>query len=411
MAQDRNRFRKTYSFFKPPAVFASGGGGGGGGGGCCTPEFWFSTTADAIFTTGSVLIRGGESVDAAEDFGTDNFFYVSGSIGAAGPERHVSVFGGDVVVSGSLTAFNGLSGSLTHLADGTSYLVAGNGISISSASNGAVTVSALVAGGDVYTNSFTNASLSSGLLTVNHNLNAQYVNVSVYDNNDNLILPDEIIATSVGTTTLDLTSYGVIAGTWHVFIASGQSPFQEQYFFSTSNESIFTTGSAAFRGQEPIDSPAAKGRDAFFYVSGSIGSKDSLDRGVAIFGGDVVISGSLHGGSPLIVSGGLDSQYYAGSVETKTMVAGGTDKASLSTHLTNVISPVGPASTLQLDDGLIPGQMKYFIGQDITGDVNVTPATTLGFTYYRITANSNCAFLMWDGKEWVIISTRGGVVV
>lgn len=35
----------------------------------------------------------------------------------------------------------GLSGSLTQLADGTSYLIAGNGIEITSASNGPVTIS------------------------------------------------------------------------------------------------------------------------------------------------------------------------------------------------------------------------------------------------------------------------------
>jgi hypothetical protein len=46
------------------------------------------------------------------------------------------------IVSASL----GFSGSLTRLMDGTSYMIAGSGISISSASNGAVTISSLVIG-------------------------------------------------------------------------------------------------------------------------------------------------------------------------------------------------------------------------------------------------------------------------
>jgi hypothetical protein len=52
-----------------------------------------------------------------------------------------------VEVTGSLVAVQGLSGSLTKLADGTSYLVAGSGVTISSASNGAVTISSTGGGG------------------------------------------------------------------------------------------------------------------------------------------------------------------------------------------------------------------------------------------------------------------------
>lgn len=54
-------------------------------------------------------------------------------------------------VSGSVVkASLGLSGSLTKLADGTSYLLGGAGITVSSASNGAVTIQATGGGGDVY---------------------------------------------------------------------------------------------------------------------------------------------------------------------------------------------------------------------------------------------------------------------
>jgi hypothetical protein len=67
-----------------------------------------------------------------------------------------STFTGPVHFSGSVSDFTatgsvkfnaGLSGSLTHLTDGTSYLIAGSGISIASASNGAVTITGNV--GDI----------------------------------------------------------------------------------------------------------------------------------------------------------------------------------------------------------------------------------------------------------------------
>jgi hypothetical protein len=75
--------------------------------------------------------------------GTDVFFYVSGSIGlASGATRKVAVFGGDVVVSGSVVA-NGISGSLQKLTNGTSYLVASGNIQIASGTSGQITVSTI----------------------------------------------------------------------------------------------------------------------------------------------------------------------------------------------------------------------------------------------------------------------------
>jgi len=50
-------------------------------------------------------------------------------------------------VKGVVTASLGFSGSLTRLTDGTSYIIAGSGISVSSASNGAITIAATGGGG------------------------------------------------------------------------------------------------------------------------------------------------------------------------------------------------------------------------------------------------------------------------
>ena len=160
--------------------------------------------------------------------GTDTTFFVSGAIGAVDK----SVFGGDVVVSGSLTSKNGMlitgdllemtgtlavtagiSGSLTNLTDGTSYLVAGSNITIVSQSNGSVLISSTGGGGG--------SALS--------------------------------------------------------------------YFDSTTAGSIYTTGSLAIRGSESsVDSPADKGSDVFFYVSGSTSQSEAL----SLFSGHVVTSGS-----------------------------------------------------------------------------------------------------------------------
>ena len=70
--------------------------------------------------------------------------------------------------------------------------------------------------GASFTQSFTNASLTASILTVTHSLGSQYVVVGVFDNNDKMVIPDEITATSTTVTTIDFTSFGTLAGTWNV---------------------------------------------------------------------------------------------------------------------------------------------------------------------------------------------------
>lgn len=130
-----------------------------GGGGPVGDQFFFSTTSGSIYSSGSLaLVGGGDEwgvIDSPADKGTDVFFYVSGSIGSKdSADSGVSLFGGDVVISGSffsegdiiemtgsLTVTSGISGSLTRLSDGTSYLIAGKNIGIISQSNGSIIIS------------------------------------------------------------------------------------------------------------------------------------------------------------------------------------------------------------------------------------------------------------------------------
>jgi hypothetical protein len=53
--------------------------------------------------------------------------------------------------------------------------------------------------------------LAAGILTVNHNLGNQFNSAIVYDENDIQIIPDDVTATGLNTTTVDLTSYTVHA--------------------------------------------------------------------------------------------------------------------------------------------------------------------------------------------------------
>jgi hypothetical protein len=103
-----------------------------------------SLSAERVFTPGTGLI---------------------GSDGGAGNNYTLSI-NDSVVATVSGTTFTGvtrhnagLSGSLTRLVDGTSYIIAGSNITVTSASNGAITIASTAGGGDSYWSSTTAASI------------------------------------------------------------------------------------------------------------------------------------------------------------------------------------------------------------------------------------------------------------
>jgi hypothetical protein len=200
--------------------------------------------------------------------GEDSYFFVSGSRGSRGTTtKGTAVFGGDVSISGSLNIRQNvlvtgsliapsMTGSLTRLFDGTSYIEAGSNITVVTGSKGQITIASTA--------------------------------------------------------------------------AASSTP---QFFSSTTSASIFTTGSTAFVGsgnESPgnalaVDSPTDKGADNFFYVSGSIGKRGTAQGRNALFGGDVVVSGSTYFSSSLyfnIAAGGVDSIGYSPSNSTLSIYGG-----------------------------------------------------------------------------------------
>jgi len=71
-------------------------------------------------------------------------------------------------------------------------------------------------GASATTGTFTNASLSTGKLTITHSkkLTAPYaIVVEIFDNSGEKILPDNVTG-SINSVEIDLTSYGTLSGTW-----------------------------------------------------------------------------------------------------------------------------------------------------------------------------------------------------
>ena len=160
------------------AITISSTGGGGSG----TGVGWIGRSSGQIDTTGSLGVTGSLHALSSTIFGStssdfhqftgslhlssslvgdyglfrvdheDNssILFATGSgrlgINTSTPTEALTVYG-NISGSGYFSAALGLSGSLTQLVDGTSYMIAGSNVTITSASNGAVTIASTGGGG------------------------------------------------------------------------------------------------------------------------------------------------------------------------------------------------------------------------------------------------------------------------
>jgi len=271
----------------------------------------------------------------------------------------------------------GLSGSLTKLTDGTSYLIAGTGTVISTGSSGAVTISSSgTPGGSTTQVQYNNADVFAGSSTLTFNntnnilasLNVSATSVTASNvvaaaSSVNLFNTAATtinfagaatsalnIGNSLGINTIsgtirapqgvsgsltkltDGTSY-LIAGT-NVTISTGSNgavtisstggggATTDDFFDSTIAGSVFTTGSFAFRGQESVSSPSNKGSDVFFYVSGSTNVTGSNAK-ISLFGGDITSSGSLAVANGGTIVGNLTAINNVGVLGSLTVMSNG----------------------------------------------------------------------------------------
>lgn len=73
-------------------------------------------------------------------------------------------------------------------------------------------------GGGEFRQSFVDGDLTAGVLTVTHNLAERYHSVAVYNNAEQMVTPDLITDVDANTITIDLSSFGAIAGTWNLVV-------------------------------------------------------------------------------------------------------------------------------------------------------------------------------------------------
>jgi hypothetical protein len=249
-----------------------------------------------------LILSGGGATSYNEAAGSDVNFYVSGTAGSMGSStKGTAVFGGDVVVSGTLSGGSplvvagglqitgtldvssssaikstSLSGSLTKLIDGTSYLIAGANVTIATGSSGAVTI-ASTGGGAADAVGWTGPANS-------------------------------VIAT---TGSLNIGTTSATPGDSDIFLsANGAAVFNEQgasvdfrVESNTKSNALLVDGSTdqvlILSGGASSSTNEAVGADVNFYVSGSTSSASTSARGTSLFGGDLVASGTILPGTDL----------------------------------------------------------------------------------------------------------------
>jgi hypothetical protein len=168
--RDLSRTRKTYGAFRSAPIYEETPAGdtyiiSGGDGG--------DVSASYILVTGTSSLPNNRALLA----GTG----LLGSDGGAGASYSLGI-NNAVVATVSGTTFTGitkhnvgLSGSLTKLVDGTSYIIAGSNITVSSQSNGAITISSTGGGspgGTTPNIQYNNGGTLGGIPTFNYNSNA-----------------------------------------------------------------------------------------------------------------------------------------------------------------------------------------------------------------------------------------------
>ena len=352
----------------------------------------------SVMVTGSMYISGNIY---AQEFHTNiisaSIIYESGSTKFGDSSDDVHQFTGSAYFKDPLHAAK-ISGSLTTLTDGNPYLIAGSNISLTTGSNGAVTITSTGGGG---------GTPGGAAGQVQFNDGASFAGS-----------PDFVFLN--GPTNVGIGVSSPVARL-HV---SGILPFPAIAYTGSLRSFEGPPGIIAGNSTNPIAmfgvsgtlaSPKTLGSDVFFFVSGNItkgllSTPDYTKRGTSVFGGDVVISGSLYGGSPLRIGSEIDAPFgFSGVVPFNSIVTTGAiiSSASLDVKNSGTGLPVFNAS----NSGAVSGSGDFLVGGNVVLAGDITSDTSEAKSIFgNVVNNIN---LGGQGSTTIVgnLSTSGDITV
>lgn len=185
---------------------------------------------------------------------------------------------GNIQAAGHITASLGFSGSLTRLTDGKSYLVAGNNITITSASNGQVTITSSGGGAG-------SLDAANGV----DNRVATFTDANSLNGEANLTF-DGSTLTVAGDTSLN--------GSVIINESSADKDFRVEsnnlasaILVDGGADTVTIGGSSTTFAGYPVES---KGTDVKILLTGSVGSMNTSTRGTTLIAGDLHLSGAIN---------------------------------------------------------------------------------------------------------------------
>lgn len=404
-----------------------------GSGGSVTGTF--NDVSGKLSTTGTFAASGDLGFNYfADNVGVDTYFFVSGAMGSSGTStRGTAVFGGDIVISGNFSQGyqTQSTGDYSHaegngsearnfashaegegsIADGyASHAEGQNSVAGGSASHAEGTNS--IASGD-YSHTEGNETWASG--SASHAEGESTIAIGYASHAE-------------GFHTVASGSYSHAAGEYTIASGTAQTVVGK-YNKRGNNTSLFIVGNGT--GDEDanrkdiflvdtntvrIGSGSNLGTDTFLFISGSTGSKGTSTAGTAVFGGDVVISGTLHGGSPLKVGADIG---LSGSLRLQTQ--GSAPDVGSNESVIYVLDDGGTKKLYWKNSDGVQQQVGTGGSTTVTGTFNdvagklsttgtFAAAGGLGFNYFANDVGADSYFFVSGTRGSRGTSTRGTAV-
>ena len=323
-----------------------------------------------------LILSGGAGTSYDEASGLDVSFYVSGSRNSAGTSnKGTSVFGGDTVVSGS--AFTGL-----------------------------LTVEATDP-----TITFKEAGVEKGVIGINSS-----DNILIENKTPNKHIVFKINDADGGGAKEALRIDGAVS---EVIINQGDDSLVDfRVETDSKTHAIFTNGSKnqvlILSGGAGTSYDEASGLDVSFYVSGAIGSRGTSMSGSALFGGDVVHSGSVTildpGGSDenlRLVRGPSGNNYIVfedGDGQDRGEIYSNGAHLFLRSITDDLIFRAGTTNVLRMDGGTA----RVGIGNDVASPTHMLHVSGTQSDAFRVDTGTRLNAILVEDDRVLILSGGAG---